>query len=286
MGVKDTGDEKDIIKPIHHEIRGAGYERLTQQETEKRFLELTGYIGEAEKRGLSLAIYMGGLDKEDNCFASISLSQVHKELQNVFGLKHRGEKYSLARQVYEPTQVQPILSDVDRLSRAWGRHKFYLSLDGEASADMKELQKDFLATLARTAIERGIYFSWKTEDHSYDSPDIYTDSPTELGQIIAELYAKYPESIWRAVPRIFQGQCSGVPPEYVGVVQEPEKGFNGLSHSARMGKLAKIIDSFGSNITLEQYSEACRLVGVRPEAPWRLTSKSQDRYYADQQKNS
>ncbi len=282
MSIKDAGDEKDTIRPVQHEIRGAGYEHMIQRETEQRFLELTGYIEEAEKRGLTLAKYMGGQDKEDNRFEAINLRQANEELQSVYGLKHRREKHSLARQVYDPTQPEPILSKEDELSRAWERRKFYLSLDGEATADVQEFQKDFLVTLARTALERGIYLSWKIEDHSYDSPDIYTDSPRELEQIIAELYVHYPESMWRAVPRIFQHPCTGVPPEYVGIVQEPEKGFND-SHSTRMNKLGKLIEGFGSHVTLEQYSEACRKVGVRPEAPWRLTNEAQEQYYMDRQ---
>lgn len=282
MSIKDSGGGKDIIKPVHHEIRGAGYERMIQQEIEQRFFELTGHIEEAEKRGVPLAKYMAGQDKEGNRFEAINLRQANVELQNAYGLKHRREKHSLARQVYDPTQLEPVLSKEDELSQAWERCKFYLSLDGEATADVQEFQKDFLVVLARTALERGIYFSWKIEDHSYDSPDIYTNLPRELEQIIAELYVHYPENMWRAVPRIFQHPCNGVPPEYVGIVQEPEKGYNG-SHSTRMNKLAKLIESFGSNVTLEQYSEACRSIGVRPEAPWRLTNEAMEQYYLERQ---
>lgn len=292
--IKGLSDELASIKLAKHrdtpvalanpELRGKLYEHYVEQESQRCFVQVQQYIQKAKSQGITLSQLMGGDGSEVHRYQSIALHEANQELKNRYGIMFRREKYSLARQAHNPSYIEAASSDEPNLARAWRRTKFYLSLNGEVAPDMAEHQKNFLVELAMTAVERGIYLSWKTMDHSYDSPDIYTDSPKELGDIITVLYAKYPPEIWRAVPRIFQGKLEGVSPEHIGVVQEPEKGYDGSSHSVRMAYLGEAIEAFGDHLTYEQYRRACQSVGVRPEAPWRLTAEAEARYCAKRQR--
>jgi len=290
-GLRDELASTKLVKhrdtpviPANSELRGRLYEHYVEQESQQRFVQVQQYIQMAKSQGIALSQLMGGNGSEVHRYHPIALHGANQELKNRYGIMFRREKYSLARQAYHSSYTEVTSDDEPNLAQAWRRTKFYLSLNGEVTPDMAEHQKNFLVELAMTAVERGIYLSWKTMDHSYDSPDIYTDSPNELGDIIAVLYAKYPPEIWRAVPRIFQGRLEGVSPEHIGVVQEPEGGYDGSSHSVRMSYLGKAIEAFGDRLTYEQYRTACQSVGVRHEAPWRLTAEAEARYSVKRQR--
>ncbi len=159
------------------------------------------------------------------------------------------------------------------------KYKLYLSLgSSEGDISRRSDQQKFLVDLVEKAVEAGIDIAWKTLDHEYDQPCIYTRKPNELAQLLSKLYESgdYPKSIWNNVDRHFQTPIKGVSNKHAGIVQEPSGGWNG-SHSSRMLKFGRELDSLGE-ITEETYREAARRVGVRPEEPGLLDDNARSAY--------
>lgn len=140
------------------------------------------------------------------------------------------------------------------------RYKFYLSLDTADPAKSDQIV-DFLHAVHDRATERGAAMLTKSEDHTYDSVDLYTWSPVEMADILSELYHEYP-AIWSSTEHPLQGEVSGIDPSHIGFVQEPIGGLGGHAHSSRMGMLGAALDEGAS------FEEACKAVSVLPEAPW------------------
>jgi hypothetical protein len=140
------------------------------------------------------------------------------------------------------------------------RYKFYLSLDTADPAKSDQIVK-FLQAVHDRAREKGAAMLTKTEDHTYDSVDLYTWSPVEMADILGELYNEYP-TIWNSTEHPLQGEISGIDPSHIGFVQEPIGGTSGDSHSTRMAKLGTALDNGVS------FEEACKGASVLPEAPW------------------
>ena len=84
-------------------------------------------------------------------------------------------------------------------------------------------------------------------------------------------------SMWNDVHRYFQSPLKGVSNKHIAVVQEPVDGFRGQSHSNRMQSLAKIL-SGPSGITKEDYCEAVRKCGLRPDEPGFLNEEAKIEY--------
>lgn len=118
-------------------------------------------------------------------------------------------------------------SDLQTLNdtRPNDRWKFYLSLQlpGEQG---KAKGLAFFEDLLMLATKNQISLMTKTEDHNYDSCDIFTWDPKEMQKVLQELYLTHPD-IWQSVPHFFQGQVPGIDPNHIGFVQEPIGGKNG-----------------------------------------------------------
>lgn len=148
-------------------------------------------------------------------------------------------------------------------TRPHERFKFYLSLD--LSSEQKTARaNEFLSALHAKAASEELSMLTKSEDHTYDSCNIYTWDPVEMAQGISELYKEFPD-IWLDTEHPLQGSLRGVDEKHIGFVQEPIGGFGAGSHSARMGQLGKSLDQG------IPYQEACVQAGVLAEAPWLIS---------------
>lgn len=144
------------------------------------------------------------------------------------------------------------------------RFKFYLSLD--LSTPEKTARANvFFERVHAAAAERQLSMLTKSEDHTFDSCNIYTWSPVEMAEIISEQYTDF-QDIWLDTEHPLQGRLQTVDPKHIGYVQEPIGGSGAGSHSARMGVLGDYLDG-GST-----YEQACAGAGVLPEAPWLIAA--------------
>lgn len=266
--------ESDVITPTN-ELRG----KLADKIKKEKVLENMRYL--AEKVG-PLAEQYGGFE-----IVLGGNSPISTENSYHLAISPRNYDFSYNTMVHGKIPVQ------NGLSKAWEtgvniaklieempfvRAKFYFSLD--LSSDEKILKaKEMMVRIAQMAREKGIAMLTKTEDHTYDSVDLYTWSPSDMSKIIAELYPFY-QDIWLSTPHFLQGSVAKVNKDQIGWVQEPIAGFNG-SHSSRMGILGREIDlanARGERINAEIFESACQKAGVRPDKPWLLSAEAQREY--------
>jgi|GEM_PF-6507141 len=160
-------------------------------------------------------------------------------------------------------------------NRPFDRYKFYLSLD--LSTPQKQAQaQEFIKEVHALAREQKLSMLTKTEDHNYDSCNIYTWSPDEFSGILQQVYKKYPD-IWLSVEHPLQGAIDAVDPKHIGYVQEPIVGLKG-SHSARMVALGRFIDANDGRLSSDVWQQACKEAGVRPDAPWLIDPALREGY--------
>lgn len=131
-------------------------------------------------------------------------------------------------------------------------YKHYLSLDLSSAEKLTQGTRLYRA-LAEGAIECDAPFASKHwTAHSYDAQIIYTvglEDTATVARLLHDIYPSYEGTgLLLATPRLFQGQVTGIDPNYVTWVREDlpdmpdyESGLR-MSHSMRMQKLGRIID--------------------------------------------
>ncbi len=162
--------------------------------------------------------------------------------------------------------------------RPFDRHKFYMSLD-LSTPEKGEQAQQFIEEVHARAVEQKLSMLTKSEDHDYDSCDLYTWEPEEFAVILAELYPKYPD-IWLTTEHPLQGEIDTVNPKHMGYVQEPLRGIKNGAHSSRMVALGRYIDEHSGQLDPETWKQACAEAGVRPDAPWLIDPKLREGYLA------
>lgn len=205
------------------------------------------------------------LSTEDNF--TLDISQFSKDPRNA---------YSLASDLRAKTFAKAWNTGVDlntlMRNSPDSRYKFYLSLD-LSSPDKMKAAKEMFGKILELAKKGKVSLFSKSEDHTYDSCNLYTWDRRKLEDIVKTLYPQYPD-IWLTTHHFFQAPIEGVNPMHIGWVQEPLGGKNGNSHSSRMRILGKTLDtSDKALIDTETYKRACRNASVNPQAPW-LIAKS------------
>jgi hypothetical protein len=163
-------------------------------------------------------------------------------------------------------------SDLNTLIREFpnDRYKFYFSLD-LSSPDKTEKAQEMFGKILEQCKEQKISLLSKTEDHTYDSLDLFTWDQQKLAGVIREVYSQYPD-IWKSTHHFFQAPVDEVNPMHVGWVQEPIGGKNG-SHSSRMGLLGVTLDMLEVGaVNAVDYKRACKNASVRPDAPWLIAA--------------
>src|SRR3989344_3926777 len=151
------------------------------------------------------------------------------------------------------------------------RYKFYLSLNLETPEQMQKARAMF-GEILELCLEQKISLLTKSEDHNYDSCNLYTWDQQKMGDILEKIYPKYPE-IWLNTHHFLQGKVGSINPMHVGFVQEPVGGVNGHSHSGRMQILGKTLDfQSPKTVKAEAYKKACLQSKVKPNAPWLIAT--------------
>lgn len=147
------------------------------------------------------------------------------------------------------------------------RYKFYLSLD-LSTEEKKHKAVSMYQEIIDKAKEKKLSLQIKTEDHKYDSANLYTFNFTQLREIIQEMYAKY-QSYWifLSCEHPMQWKIDWVNETHIWYVQEPI-GWLWWSHSGRMEKLWKYIEEW------KTYEEACWLIWVKPETPYLIDTET------------
>lgn len=164
-------------------------------------------------------------------------------------------------------------------NQPFDRFKFYLSLD--LSTPEKEASAQaFMKEVYAAASEQKLSMLTKSEDHNYDSCNIYTWNPAEFTTILETLHDNYPD-IWLPVEHPLQGRVGAVNQQHIGLVQEPILGIGKGSHSSRMAQVGRYIDLHNGNLTLtDVWAQACREAGVREDAPWLVDPTLKTAYMA------
>jgi len=165
-----------------------------------------------------------------------------------------------------------------------GRYKFYSSLD-LSTPEKQASAQSYMTEVHKLAAEQGIAMLTKTEDHNYDSCNIYTWQPEQMAEILERLHDKYPD-IWQSVEHPLQGRVGDIDPKHVGYVQEPIGGVNNGSHSSRMGRLGRLIDENGGTIDAATWEKACAAVGVRADKPWLISDEAAVAYNTEQERRN
>jgi hypothetical protein len=289
IGSRDTESSKDEAGTSSLELRD---DLIREREITERLIELDKYESAAAEHGLSLKDYMSGGYTNSEGVLGERASRFNEQLKNA-GMRSMNSRKlginTIASSLVPEDEEMPQFTPEDKLQRT----KFYLSLRGDARDDEygldARLQDRFLRGVLLGAANAGIDIAWKTQDHGYDYPDIYTTQPEKLQEIITTLYNSgvFPDSMWNDVPRVFQANIGGdVPTSRVGMVQEPsttlkaalpdEDKLQGLAHSARMGALGKAFESYTSSGVerREAFIAACSDIGVKPESPWLLNDEA------------
>ena len=224
------------------------------EEVRDREDELEGYKQLAAKEGESLSKVMAGEsrinDKKFNFQTPDAVRGKYIRHNPDQRVRTSGEFYTGRDTVWSDAQF-PLVN-----------YKFYLSFD-TGSPKKKAAADAFITELVERCARDGIVLDTKSFDHDYDSYNLYTSDLIDMTRLAKELYKKYKHTgIFYTAQRYFQCSIDGIDPSHIAWVQEPTGGWNGTSHSVRMGQLGGYIENGLS------FEDACHKVGVQPWAPW------------------
>ena len=282
--------QREKIQPLIAEAQSLlGQDCETNDNIQKNYKSFLDYIQEAKNNDVCITDFFGG--------------------NNLMGKKPQINYRHLPvdRAMPKPNSfAQSFQTGTDYAecySRPFDRYKFYHSFRIDVQP---EIMQNYLQEVFDKCKEKKISLQIKTEDHIYDVCNFYTWQFEELKIILQELYPKYaklPNNLFGSCERVFQGSLSGISPNHIAFAQEPvailtsnitkigrqkteqEEIFGNMkeryginSHSSRMNKLAKyVLNNKTSNpnkstFSKQDFVESCQNIGIRPEAPYLMTS--------------
>jgi hypothetical protein len=242
---------------------------LVEQFSKARELEQVAYLNNvimplARDNG-GFAVVLGGNShlSMDNAYA-LNLSFLRKDPRYIF----QPQSSKLASSSF--AKAWDTGADLNTLveESPQDRWKFYLSLDLSTPQQLQQAQVMF-KELLDLCTEEKISLLTKSEDHNYDSCDLYTWDRDKVKEVLKKLYPKYP-GVWQSVHHFFQASIPSVDTKHIGFVQEPIGGHNG-SHSDRMRLVGEVLDNQGI-INVDSYRAGCIQAGVVPSAPWIISA--------------
>jgi hypothetical protein len=245
---------------------------LVEQFAKARELEQVSYLNEV----------VMPLAKDNGGFAMVLGGNSHLSLDNTYALNlsflRKDPRYSFQPQSLELARsgfakAWDTGADLNKLVRELPqeRWKFYLSFDLPTPQQEQQAQSMF-KELLDSCTEQKISLLTKSEDHNYDSCDLYTWDRDKMAEVLKKLYPKY-QNIWQSVYHFFQASIPSVDSKHIGFVQEPIGGHNGQSHSGRMMLLGEALDSNNKiPISVEDFRKACSQAGVMSGAPWKIAA--------------
>ena len=245
-------------------LRGQLVDANRKRERDKAIRQIADYQQRADTLEISLAGYMGGMSIDHIGGRKLDYSLTLNTLSI--------ERVSLFSTFATTIRVPGI--DYQSLQTNPNRVKYYCSFKDDIPL---EQEQRFLSALITQAIERGISIQLKNQDHNYDGLNIYSWDP-KMADLLIELFHNF-KDIFLSVPRIFHGTLTDEADGSIGWVQEPlsvayvnrENSGRLGAHTDRMGKLGALLSE--REITDQEYIEACKEVGVRPEKPYLLNQE-------------